>query len=70
MPRSKGRDLIAVGPSGSDLSRDAGATWTSLGDLGFDAVSVDRAGDAVWAVGERGRIGRLEPSELPGSGTK
>ncbi len=59
MPGSRGREVIAVGPAGTDRSLDGGRTWASTGDVGFHAVSVDRAGQAVWAVGEQGRVGRL-----------
>jgi hypothetical protein len=50
--------LIAVGPSGSDISRDGGATWTPL-EGGYHALSAARNGRAVWAAGENGRIARL-----------
>lgn len=58
VPSSKGRVLVAVGPAGSDFSRDGGQTWQPLGDVGFHALGVASA-DAIWAVGEQGRIGRL-----------
>jgi photosystem II stability/assembly factor-like uncharacterized protein len=57
--------LIAVGPSGSDYSTDGGRTWTAIGSEGFHSVSVAPSGDAAWAVGEGGRIARLDlPSRL------
>ncbi len=59
MPGSGGREVIAVGPASTDRSLDGGRTWTPVGDVGFHAVSVDRAGRAVWAVGEQGRVARL-----------
>jgi photosystem II stability/assembly factor-like uncharacterized protein len=59
IPGSRGREVIAVGPAGTDRSRDGGRTWTPMGDVGFHAVSVDKAGKSVWAVGEQGRVGRL-----------
>jgi len=58
IPGSGGRDVIAVGPAGTDRSLDGGRTWTPVGDVGFHAVSVERAGKSVWAVGEQGRVGR------------
>jgi photosystem II stability/assembly factor-like uncharacterized protein len=55
--------VLAAGPNGSDLSRDGGRTWTPLGGPGFHALAVGR--DAVaWAVGEGGRIGRLDTAAL------
>jgi photosystem II stability/assembly factor-like uncharacterized protein len=52
--------LIAVGPSGIDLSYDEGRTWTARGTEGFDAVGVVPKGVAAYASGSRGRIARLE----------
>jgi photosystem II stability/assembly factor-like uncharacterized protein len=53
--------LVAVGPSGTNLSRDGGATWKSLpGDAGFHTLSI--ADQTVWAAGAKGRVGRLQPS--------
>ncbi|HEX8336458.1 MAG TPA: hypothetical protein VF621_06990 [Pyrinomonadaceae bacterium] len=66
VPGTRGRKLIAVGPSGSDYSTNGGRTWKPLGAEGFHALSVTPAGDAAWAVGENGRVARLDaPSKLP-----
>jgi photosystem II stability/assembly factor-like uncharacterized protein len=54
-----GTTLLAVGPSGSDVSTDGGATWTPLGPPGFHAVAAPRTGSTAWAVGEEGRIAKL-----------
>jgi photosystem II stability/assembly factor-like uncharacterized protein len=59
IPGSRGREVIAVGPAGTDRSLDGGRTWSPIGQVGFHAVSVDSSGKAVWAVGEQGRVGRL-----------
>ena len=59
IPGSRGREVIAVGPAGTDRSLDGGRTWSPTGDVGFHAVSADRTGKAVWAVGEQGRVGRV-----------
>ena len=59
VPGSRGREIIAVGPAGTDRSLDGGRAWSPLGDVGFHAVSVDKSGRSVWAVGEQGRVGRL-----------
>jgi hypothetical protein len=62
---TRGPTLIAVGPSGSDYSTDGGRTWTQLGSEGFHALSVARGGEVAWAVGENGRIARLDsPAKL------
>jgi photosystem II stability/assembly factor-like uncharacterized protein len=50
--------LIAVGPTGADLSSDDGMSWKPLGSLGFHAVAFDGPA-AGWAVGEDGKIARF-----------
>jgi photosystem II stability/assembly factor-like uncharacterized protein len=50
---------IAVGPSGSDLSRDDGRSWSAIGGGGFHAVAVAPRSEMAWAVGEKGAAGRL-----------
>lgn len=52
----KKRELIAVGPAGTDRSADGGRTWTRVGAEGFHAVSF--RGGAGWAVGENGAAAR------------
>jgi photosystem II stability/assembly factor-like uncharacterized protein len=53
-----GRDAVAVGPTGSDVSQDRGRTWQPLDPGSFDTV--DCAGpNACWASGEQGRAARL-----------
>ncbi|HEX8148596.1 MAG TPA: hypothetical protein VF591_15555 [Pyrinomonadaceae bacterium] len=65
VPGTLGRTLVAVGPSGSDYSTDGGQVWKPLGAEGFHAVGVSPRGDAAWAVGENGRVARLDsPSRL------
>src|SRR5215207_4982278 len=65
VPGTRGRTLVAVGPSGSDYSTDGGRTWVTLGAEGFHSLSVAPRGDAAWAVGENGRVARLDsPSRL------
>jgi photosystem II stability/assembly factor-like uncharacterized protein len=54
---TRGPMIVAVGPSGSDYSLDDGASWVSLGSMGFHAASFAGA-DAGWAVGEGGRIAK------------
>jgi photosystem II stability/assembly factor-like uncharacterized protein len=60
VPGSNGRQLIAVGPGGSDMSGDGGATWAPLGDDGFHALAISPQGGLGWAVGEQGRIAALQ----------
>jgi len=50
--------LVAVGPSGSDLSLDDGRSWTPIEGPGFHVVSIAADG-AVWAAGGEGRIAKL-----------
>lgn len=53
------RDLwIAVGTSGSDISRDGGRTWTEFDGRVFNAISFVSS-DAGWAVGPKGAIARF-----------
>jgi photosystem II stability/assembly factor-like uncharacterized protein len=61
VPGSRGLRLVAVGPGGTDFSVDGGRTWTPLGDDGFHALNIEPGGRAAWAVGEGGRIARLQP---------
>ncbi|QDV35660.1 WD40/YVTN/BNR-like repeat-containing protein [Tautonia plasticadhaerens] len=58
VPGSETLTLIAVGPTGSDLSGDGGESWRPLGDQGFHAVGFAGA-DAGWAVGEDGVIAKF-----------
>jgi photosystem II stability/assembly factor-like uncharacterized protein len=63
LPGTRPPILVAVGPTGTDLSVDGGEEWKSLGESGFDAVGF-AVPDAGWAVGEGGRISKyrgLEP---------
>jgi photosystem II stability/assembly factor-like uncharacterized protein len=53
-----GRVAIIVGPTGSDVTQDAGASWRRIDSGSFDTV--DCAGDWVcWASGEQGRAAFL-----------
>jgi len=57
-----GKTLVAVGPSGTGLSRDLGKTWQRLDITPFHAVSF--AGAAGWAVGAGGAVARFK-SQVP-----
>lgn len=52
-----GSTVIAVGPSGEDISHDGGAHWTAAGSLNLNAVAV--FGSQIWAVGAKGMIARM-----------
>jgi photosystem II stability/assembly factor-like uncharacterized protein len=52
------RTLVAVGPTGSDVSTDGGHTWTTFDTGYFDSVERGRDG-AVWASGKDGRVAVL-----------
>jgi len=49
---------IAVGTTGSDVSRDGGRTWSPLDGTSFNAIQFAPSGVA-FAVGGRGRVARL-----------
>jgi photosystem II stability/assembly factor-like uncharacterized protein len=53
------RSLIAIGPSGADLSSDDGHTWVPAEGPGFDTVSFARRGGGGWGAGPLGRISRV-----------
>ncbi|MDX2036756.1 MAG: hypothetical protein SFX72_08895 [Isosphaeraceae bacterium] len=53
---------LVVGPSGSDLTVDGGASWRSVDRTSFDSVSV--AGSTVWVSGERGGVARRRIREI------
>lgn len=53
-----GHTAIAVGPTGSDVSTDAGATWQRFDDGSLDTVACANP-NACWASGEAGRVAYL-----------
>ncbi len=58
LPHSS-RAALAVGPTGTDLTLDAGRSWRTIDTGSYDTV--DCAPDhGCWASGEKGRIARLE----------
>lgn len=59
VPETGGRTLVAVGPTGSDVSVDGGESWSRLGTAGFHAVAFARP-NAGWAVGEDGSVARSD----------
>lgn len=55
---------IAVGPGGSDLSRDGGQGWGAFDGAGYHAVRASRDG-IFYASGSGGRIARFDARTLP-----
>ncbi|MFC0548907.1 WD40/YVTN/BNR-like repeat-containing protein [Kutzneria chonburiensis] len=53
-----GTAVIAVGPTGSDLSWDGGRHWRTFDTGSFDTVSCP---NICWAAGEHGRVATLMP---------
>jgi hypothetical protein len=51
------KTLVAVGTNGSDISRDGGRTWSSIGKESLNAVAADKR-MTVWAVGPSGLVVR------------
>ena len=49
---------VAVGPTGSDVTYDAGRHWTTFDDVAFDSVQCTRDG-ACWTSGPAGRVSKL-----------
>lgn len=53
--------LIAVGPTGSDVSTDAGSTWSTFDTVGYDSVVCTRQ-RLCWASGPGGRVATMGTS--------
>ncbi len=58
-PGHEGRVVITVGTSGSDLSLDGGASWSSLSTDNFNSISFADGPCTGWAAGPDGRIARI-----------
>ena len=50
--------VLAVGPTGSDVSRDGGRTWSRFDGRSFDSVECSGK-NACWASGTDGRVATL-----------
>lgn len=60
VPGAATSTLVAVGPSGADISRDDGHTWTPLpSPSGLHTLSFARQGTMAWGAGNDGAIARL-----------
>lgn len=55
---AKGNVLITVGPNGTDYSLDSGKSWQNISSEGFHSLSL--ASKTGWAVGEDGKIAKIE----------
>lgn len=53
-----GRSVVAVGPTGSDVSTDGGRTWSGFDTARYDGVHCAPDG-ACWASGTEGRVAVL-----------
>jgi photosystem II stability/assembly factor-like uncharacterized protein len=60
VPAGPAPRLVAVGPTGTDISMDAGENWQRLGAMGFHAVGFAGTPPGGWAVGEDGRIAKIQ----------
>jgi photosystem II stability/assembly factor-like uncharacterized protein len=61
LPGSKGMNLIATGPAGTDFSHDGGLHWIKYDSQGFHVLSLTKSKAVGWAAGAGGRIGKLGP---------
>lgn len=52
------QSVLAVGPSGTDLSADDGNTWKPIAG-GFHALSIAPRSPVAWGVGEKGATAKL-----------
>lgn len=60
VPGTDGAVVVAVGPTGTDVSLDGGRNWTFADSAGFHAVRFAPDGSG-FASGGRGRIARFNP---------
>jgi photosystem II stability/assembly factor-like uncharacterized protein len=52
------KTIIAVGSSGSDISKDSGKTWTNLDKENYNSVQA-KGKNAIWAVGQNGLVSKF-----------
>jgi photosystem II stability/assembly factor-like uncharacterized protein len=62
VPGITGRVLVAVGITGTDLSRDRGGSWLSVDTGAYNSVGFATP-TRGWAVGPKGRIAAWAPGE-------
>ncbi|GGW78833.1 photosystem II stability/assembly factor-like uncharacterized protein [Streptomyces albaduncus] len=58
LPRSR-TAALAAGPTGTELTTDAGRTWRTVGTGSYDTVDC-APDDGCWGGGREGRAARLE----------
>jgi photosystem II stability/assembly factor-like uncharacterized protein len=51
--------IVAVGTTGTDVTRDSGKTWKRIGDEDLNAVQA-KGKNAIWAVGAKGLVVRMK----------
>ena len=71
-PGSGGRELVAVGITGTDTSPDGGRSWATTDSVGYNSLALVRNGPRCargWAVGKGGRVGMVRRCET-GSGIR
>ncbi len=51
--------VVAVGPNGTDYSRDGGNTWKRISKAGFNVVRKAKTGNRIWLAGSGGLLGML-----------
>ncbi len=59
VPGEGSRTWVAVGPTGADITRDDGETWTPVDPAGFHALAFSKGNAQGWAVGDAGKIASL-----------
>ncbi|HEV7993214.1 MAG TPA: hypothetical protein VGP25_15430 [Gemmatimonadaceae bacterium] len=57
VPGTSTHTMVAVGLTGTDVSKDGGRSWTSVDTVAYNSVGFASA-NAGWAVGPKGRIAR------------
>jgi photosystem II stability/assembly factor-like uncharacterized protein len=57
--------LVAVGTNGSDISYGRSLNWESLGTESLNSVAA-KGRNAIWSVGPKGNVFRLDPKKLHG----
>ena len=52
------KTIIAVGSSGSDISKDGGKIWTNLDKENYNAIQA-KGLNTIWAVGATGLVSKF-----------